>query len=551
MEEKLTLKEEGTKLMHEGKYEEAVKLFNDAIGEIDAESDEEALFKSVCLLNRSNCRIFMNNLGDAFEDASLVVYLFKIRQPKFSILNPENAPKKLISIYALAEQRKAEIYESINDLTNAIQAYYLYSRLTNTNLKDLLHGVYSKLGFPDLDENDKDLAPYAKFYTTIVSEGQVLETLSNIITLFQESIFTDDYLKKIIENGCFMFFFGVLYLFIDHEVVVQAVLFILKNFAELGVLEIYDGIVVVRSVIDHYATNKEIIGLLLLYLKLAPDEVINKLEINDFIVPVMKLINLDLSPEESDAGFWILFRSIKSKDNFNEARKNGVIDSIIIKATKSSVLLLSKLCQNDECCAEAHAKGAIPFCIAVLNKVTDQLIIASSLIVIARILLTNLPNTEEYSEALIQTIVPILIKNSKHEDIVSNGFAILTICASRIPPEVIRNVKAIKVSGLLLIIHNEKSSILKNVVSFLYVCSLTPLAKDISEDSSLLNNLLQIVTKHVAIEDIATKGIAIAIYCNHPIKMKLAEIGARTYPNSHIIQSAVKSLNYPTKLNQN
>ena len=547
MEEKFYLKDEGTKLMHEGKYEDAIKSFTAAIGEIEADSDDEALFKSVCLLNRSNCRILMNNLGDAFEDASLVVYLFKIRQPKFSILNPENSPKNLLSIYALAEQRKAEIYESINDLHNAIQAYSLYAKLSNINIKDCLHGIYSKLGFPNIESSDDELSPYMKFYDAITSEGKVLEALGNIISLFQDNsqIFTDDYLNKFIENGCFMFFFGILYLFIDHNVVVQAVLFILKSFAELGIQEIYDGLPVIRSIIDHYATNKDIIGQLFIYLKYAPDSAIDKLEINDFLVPLMKLIKLDLSPEESDAGFWILFRAIKSKDNYAEARKNGVIDSIFVKATKSSVLLLSKLCQNDECCAEAHAKGAIQFCIAVLNKVTDQMIIVSALIVVARILLTNLPDTEQYSQALIQTIVPIIIKHSKNEEIISNGFAILTICTTRIPPDLIREVKIIKVSGLLLIIHHENPSVLKNVISFLYVCSLSSLSKEISEDLSLLNNLLQIVTKNISNEDIATKGIAIAINCNHPVKMKLADIGIRTYPNSHAILSAVQSLNYP------
>ena len=72
--------------------------------------------------------------------------------------------------------------------------------------------------------------------------------------------------------------------------------------------------------------------------------------------------------------------------------------------------------------------------------------------------------------------------------------------------------------------------------------SMAGMSKDISDNLSALNTILQIVTSNIGIEDIATKGIAIAIYCNHPSKIKLAAIGAQTYPKSTVMLSAVSSI---------
>ena len=111
MENLLALKEKGSELLHKGDLEGAVEAFTEAIGDLEVKNDTEALIKSICLLNRSNIRLMQKNFGDAFEDAAFAVYLFKIRRPNFEISQITAEPDQMVSMYAIAEQCKAEIYE--------------------------------------------------------------------------------------------------------------------------------------------------------------------------------------------------------------------------------------------------------------------------------------------------------------------------------------------------------------------------------------------------------------------------------------------------------
>ena len=58
---------------------------------------------------------------------------------------------------------------------NAIQAYSLYAKLSNINIKDCLHGIYSKLGFPNIESSDDELSPYMKHVKCIIAIGQCRE----------------------------------------------------------------------------------------------------------------------------------------------------------------------------------------------------------------------------------------------------------------------------------------------------------------------------------------------------------------------------------------
>ena len=336
MENLLSLKEKGSELLHKGDLEGAVEAFTEAIGDLEVKNDTEALIKSICLLNRSNIRLMQKNFGDAFEDAAFAVYLFKIRRPNFEISQITAEPDQMVSMYAIAEQRKAEIYEQIDDIPNAIESYTLYGALTQSDPVPEMSGVFAKLGFPNIDRADKDLEIFTRIYSSLSSEAKILTTLGEIISFFQDNEPSEEQIKKIRDSGCALFMFGLMHLFIEKKFVILACLCIARHLSDFNIGEVYEGIVVVRSVVDHYLEDKDVMGLILKYLKNVPENVLGSIEIEDFLVPIMKALHLQITPEESDAGFWLLFRLIKTKDDFDEARKNLVIDEIFKKATKSS-----------------------------------------------------------------------------------------------------------------------------------------------------------------------------------------------------------------------
>lgn len=540
MNEILDLKDSGTAKLHAGDLEGAEQDFTKAIGTEDPENDDEAIVKAVCLLNRSNVRLMMNKTGDAFEDASFAVYMFKIRRPKFKLSDQFDPKDPLITIYSVAEQRKAEIYESIGDLKSAIQSYTIYGILTHSDPTSLMSGIFGKLGFPKLEENDPELEIFSRIYKSLSSEARILTVLNDLLTIVQEEP-TESFVKKVQSTGCYLFLFGIIHLFIDCPVVLQACLCIARNMVELGISEIFEGLIVLRNIIEHYQTNDEMMGALLRLLKLAPDVIISQLEVEDFIRPLMKMLTLKLTPEENDAVFYLLFRAIKIPDSYEAAKELKVIDAIYALATKSSVILLSKLCCNDSLCIEAHLKGAIPFCLAVIKKVDDQSLIISCLITIARILLLDVPDTNKYHAQIVTQLIPVVVKNSKVPGIISNAFACLTVCIETSAKEA-KEAKAVKAASVILSLHQHDIETSKNIVSFFYAASRCGLADEISANPAALNTLLGVVTEFIAVQDVAVKGIATAIYCNHPMKIKLATIGLKTYPDSPILINAVSSI---------
>ncbi|EAY05715.1 hypothetical protein TVAG_100380 [Trichomonas vaginalis G3] len=540
MNDALDLRDSGLNKMHASDYSGAIEDFTKAIGTDDPETDEEAVLKSICLLHRSTCNLMLNKVGDAFEDASYAVYMFKIRRPKFKLSDQFESSDPLITTYLLAEKTKAEIYQLIRDLKSSIQSYTIYGILSKSDPTSLMDGVYAKLGFPKIEGNDPELEIFTKIYSSLSTEKQILLVLSDIITVFQEEV-SPSFIEKVRSQGCYVFLFGITYLFIDCPVVLQACLCILRNMAELGISEIFDGLIVLRNIIEHYQTNNEMMGALLLLLKLAPDSAVQQFEIEDFVRPIMKMLTLKLTPEEYDAAFYLLFRSIKIPYNYKAASELKLIDAIIAIATKSSIVLLSKLLCNDELCVESQIKGAIPFCIAVIKKVSDVSLITTSLICIAKILLLDIPDNKRFYAQIITSIIPIVVKNSKPPGIVSNAFACLTICVDG-ASDAIKESKAVRAASVILSLYSHDIEIAKNIVSFFYAASLCGLADEINANPAALNTILSVVTEFIAEKDVAVKGIATAIYCNHPMKIKLATIGLKTYKDSPVLISAVASI---------
>ncbi|EAX94588.1 hypothetical protein TVAG_134950 [Trichomonas vaginalis G3] len=534
MEELIAKKESANSLMNSGDYDNAINEFTNIINLITPKNEDEAIIKSLCLLNRSICHIHKENLDDALGDAKLVIETSKIVRPNLDF-TPED---KFSGILALAELRIGQIYESKQETLLAMKSYTNSIHYNpKAGAQDCLFRVYGDLGLPMLDIQDPDLKFFSDLILEIPNEKGVVESISRILTFFEQSEIPESVLDKFADEGVYLIIFVVMQLYIEDPIIVTSLLIMARNLAEKGILDVFDGSPVVRNAIDHWKQNPDVIGSAIKFLSLS---VTSSISDDDFVEPMIDALDIEITRDEADMAFMLLFNLVHSEETDLFKGKN-IVEKIFKWKTNSSILLLSKVVHTKEICEEAYNKGSLIIAKNILQNVDDEFLIAASLQIISNISTLNEEKFNDDIPNIIDIIMKVVTKNSKNVTIATNCFSCLSFLLPK-SVEKIKEVRAVRAASLIFLVNQKEESVVRSVISFFFVAAKNGLANSITEIPNLVSSLLNSLPMYVENQEIMEKAICIAAVTNHPKAKALICFGLDKFPESVILKSLVANI---------
>ena len=533
MEEILKKKDIGTKKMNNKEYNNAIILFSEVIDDLKPENDQEAVIKSISLLNRSLCNIQLNNEIEAMKDLLYVTQTIQLVRPNLTYDNAEVETDPLVTILSLAEFRKGQLYMVLGDFLNSIRSFSYSIKLTNNEeAKTCIKNIYFGLGYQEIDPHDDDLKIWQKLVDLIPYKLDLLEHLNEITNRFlDDNGFSDEVLDKFAEKGCYCYVIGLLQLYMKDENVCLVCIILSKLFAEKGVEEIFDGIPVITSVLEEYSEKINIIETVINFLYLSPPDLVQ--DCDELLPLICGSLKHNIGKSEYEKALTIIFKSVTRATILEKISRTDVVSSIFERRNSNSIHLLSKLASNEMLCIQIHLCGGYQLIMNTMN-VKDPIFISSALVLLLRFVLIIPNHIKENISDIVGTVTHVIMNNSDVVDILIPGYNILSILASN-SLESIRKSKTIKVSSLIFHIHRKNKVIIKQIVSFLYTVAQAGMIDDIKENPNLIQRLLELLLEYADSQEIFEKVIAITVLCKYPNFESFLEFGLKRYPNSSIL----------------
>ena len=549
MEDFIKIKNNGIKKMNKKRWDNAIDLFSKVIEEIPTNTDEEVVLKSTCLLNRSMCNLFKDKKEEALKDANAVITLYKEKRPdqdeskvvKENVLEKDN----LIPVLSLAYIRRGQIFESQGAFLDALQEYSLSNALrVSEEAQNAMKRIMKNIGIPeDFEQTNEDLKPFAMILLYMLSELDLTAALTGLMHYLSEEDISDELIKKFNESGASRVVFGALQLYMDNEVIVVGCLSAARICAEKGIGDVFNGFMIIRLVMDHWKQNANVIGDALRFLRLSPAELIPYLARADFIPPVCAAMELPISDEEFEAVFFLLFHLGTTLPQLTQIVAEGVLDKIFEKKSDSSFMLLSKLAQMEDVAKQIQNLGAVDLALEKLKTSSEEMVIIGAFILLANMLnFVELPD-EKYVE-MFDLVWPKLRGSSKNESYVSNGFALLSMCAEKLNKQIIEQ-NVVRVASALLQVHQQKEICVQNLISFIYDCSVNGLLPQIKEMRPVLPTIMNALKLYPKNRFIVERAVAFAILCDHPNKQALLQAGLMEFPESEILKKYMNIIPIP------
>ena len=539
MEEFVRLKDHGIEKMNKSKFEQAKKDFLEVIQRIPTNTDEEIVLKCISYLNLSMCNMFTKKIDSALENANAVITLYKEKRPNTEaevVKNDTLQTDPLIPVLAMAYLRRGQVFELQGKLLDALQEYSISSslKMDEEAQKGMKH-VLQSVGIPEIEQTDDDLRPYGMLLLHFLNELELMAALTELMNYLKETTLSEELVKKFNESGASRILIGALQLYIEREPIVVGCLTAMRMGAEKGILDCFNGFMVIRVVMEHWKQNKNVIGDALLLLRLAPNQLFPYLTRADFIPPICAALELDLNEEEIDSVFFLLYSVSQTESQLTQITSEGILDQIFERKSDAAFMLLSKLLILTDVCQRAMQENAVDWIIEYINS-QEPILITAGLLALAELLLTsNIKLPDNKYKELFPMVWKIVRDNTKDKEITSNGFATLALIVPY-TKETITELKAIKVASVILAIHTNDAKVAQNIVTFIFNCADNGLLNEVLETRAALPTVLKVLTTFPKEQTIVERSIGLSILCDHPNKVKLLQAGLLEFPDSEFLK---------------
>lgn len=547
MEEFVRLKNDGLENLNHEKYNDAIKNFSEVIERAPTDTDEQTELKCVCLANRSMCHMANKELQKAFDDANAIIDLYKEKRPESEADVVQKDVLKndpLIAVLAAAYLRRGQVFELNHKLLDALQEYSISGALkVDEQSQNALKHVLSSVGIPEIEQTDEELRPFGVLLLHFLNEMELMAAITQLIDFLKETKLSEENIKKFNDTGASRILIGIMQLYMEREPIVVGCLVAARFCAEKGIQDVFNGFMVVRIVMDHWKQNKNIIGDSLSLMCLAPQALYPYMSKFDFIPIIISSFELELTNDEYDAAFYLLFSIGRTQPQLTQIVADGILDEIFSKRSDSAFILLSKLLAVPQVADRAKTENTLEWALKKINEMISEepnapqsitLLVAGLLTVASLFSFTTMELPEEKYVEIFTPIWKAIMKHSKDRSIVSNGFATLAIILPHIKPQVIEN-KSIRAASAILAIHTEEEIVAQNIVAFLFNCANDGLLSQVLETRAALPTVMKVLIAYPKSLSIVERAVGLAILCNHPNKEKLLEAGLLEFPESQLL----------------
>ena len=542
MDEFVKLKDEGLALMNESKFSEAIPKFSDIISRIPTETDEQTVLKCVALMDRSMCHLLTKDTDAALADADAIIEVYKEKRPeseKDVATNPEKLQNDpLIPVLAMAYLRRGQVFESRALIYESLQEYALSSALKlDEESQEAMRRVMKRIGIPEIQQTDEELRPFGLLLLHFLNELNFIAALTELMKYLQETNLSSELVQKFNETGVGRILIGALQVYIEKEVIVVGCLTSIRMLAEKGVGDVFNGFPVIRLVMDKWKGNVNVIGNAIRLMSMAPPELYMHLARMDFVTPACDALDLELSDDEFEAAFYLLFQLAMTAPIVTQFAAEDIVGKIFAKKSDSGFMLFTKLTQLKDVAVQAEAAGVIPWAFEKLGA-NDQNITAGALLILASVFASADVKPELAAEAF-DKVVPLIRGATKDNEIVANGYAALAMCVRKAPQKVTEH-QMVRASSAILAIHQTDALVAQNIVTFLYEVAEAGLVSEITEVRPVLPTVMNVLKAFAQTKPIVERAVAIAVHCNHPNKEELVKAGIAEFPDSKILRNLAK-----------
>ena len=547
MEDLIERKEKANDEMTKGNYDEAIKLFDEIIN-LKVTNEDEAIICCLCLLNRSICKIQKEDLDGALADAEMVKKTMQIIRPDVSI-DTLTSEDKFTAILALAEFRIGQIYESKEEALLAMQHYTYSIKLSpKAGGQQALLRVYGELNLPAIDPEDEDLLIFSDLIRSLPFENKVLMALSNIMNYFDKDKIEDDILDKFADEGIYLIIYACMQLYIDEPVIVSTTIVILRKLAETGILDVFNGLPVIKNALEHNKENSDVMGAAISFISLSVTPIskqehepgeeiigsgIQSNDNEDFTPDIAHALQLDLTPDEAESAFIYLFNTVHRQDVI-KLKEYNIIDSIFKYKCNASILLLSKITTDPTMCKEAIEKGANVIAMNILKNVNDDILLPSGMLILSYIFLYDEETKKKMASECFDLLVPVLTKNAKNAQISSNAINLMSqILEYNV--EKAKEKRVVRISSLIFAINKNDPNIVRSIINFLFICVQNDLVNEITDIPTYFQTIIEVIPKYASNKEIMEKAIFLGMVTGHPKGPALLSFGLEKFPDSALI----------------
>jgi len=163
----------------------------------------------------------------------------------------------------------------------------------------------------------------------------------------------------------------------------------------------------------------------------------------------------------------------------------------------------------------------------------------AALILIARLFLcVEKDGGSALGARVFDAVMPVLIAHTKVPEIVSNGFAVLTLCVP-LAREKVTERKAVTAASVMMSVHNDDRGVVSNIMAFLYACAGNGELQEIKGNRAVLPTAMKALKAHADGETIVERGVGLAILCDHPNKEVLLRSALVQFPASSFLRQFV------------
>ena len=547
MEELIERKEKANDEMTNGNYDEAIKLFDEIIN-LKVSNEDEAIICCLCLLNRSICKIHKEDLDGALADAQMVIKTMQIVRPDVSI-DTLTSEDKFTAILSLAELRIGQIYESKEEALLSMEHYTYSIKLSpKAGGQQSLLRVYGELNLPAIDPEDEDLLIFSDLIRSLPFENKVLISLSNIMSYFEKDKIEDDVLDKFADEGIYLIIYACMQLYIDEPVIVSTTIIILRKLAEVGILDVFNGLPVIKNALEHNKDSTDVLGAAIQFISLSitpiskqehepGEEIIGSgIQSNDgedFTPDIAHALQLDLTSDEAESAFLYLFNTVHRKDLI-KLKDYNIIDSIFKYKCNASILLLSKLTMDPVFCKEAIQKGANVIALNILKNVNDDILLPSGMLILSYIFLNDEETKKNMASECFDLLVPVLTKNAKNAQISSNGINLLSQILE-FNVEKAKEKRVVRISSLIFAVNKKDANVVRSIINFLFICVQNDMLNEITDIPTYFPSILDIIPSYASNQEIMEKAIFLGMVTGHPKGPALVSFGLERFPDSALI----------------
>lgn len=543
MEDYVKRKDSGIQKMNKSKWEQAIVDFNVVLDGLTPENDEQIVLKSICYLNRSMCHLFLKQDEKAFDDTTAVIKLYEQFRPESELaqLTPEKIQEDpLIPVLSLAYLRRGQAFEFRGALLDALQQYSVSCSLKlNDEAQQGMKHVLQCVGVPEIEQTDNDLKPFGIILLHLLNETNLTACLTQLMTYLQETELSDELVKKFNDTGVSRIVIGVLQLYIDNEIIAVGCLTSCRMLAEKGIADVFNGFLVIRHVLDNWKNNTIVIGNCIRFLQLIPEAYFEFMAKSDFIPPITEALKMEITPEECDASFYLLFKMAFNMQVLVQLVSDNILEVIFDKKTEAAFMLLSKIVLLKDASQSAFQQGAFEWALKNLES-NEEVLQVGSMGILGSLLL-NVDIEEAKASDIFDKVMPKIMAATKNQEIVSNGFGALAAAAPKAKAKV-TETRAIRAASAILAIHTEEPDVSQNIVTFLFECAKAGLVSEIMETRSALPTAMNVLKTYPENMSIVERTVGLAILCDHPNKLTLLQAALTQFPDSKVLKPYVTLL---------